>query len=216
MPHTYTNNIYQYQLVTLWHQVCYTSVKVLTQERLGNMLPGTFNEGLLEFPVPFQRTERWGKTLRSWLMKHEKSDQKIKKQLHNETSIGKRVPRILLAEDDYDMRKLLTWSLRRSGYEVIECPDGVHLLDHVRTFFPPAEPEDLDLIISDIRMPGVTGLEVLEGTREYKEFPPIILITAFGDEETHDQARRLGAAAMFDKPFDIDELLAKVREIVPH
>jgi DNA-binding response OmpR family regulator len=65
-------------------------------------------------------------------------------------------------------------------------------------------------------MPGVTGLEVLEGTREYKEFPPMILITAFGDEETHDQARRLGAAAIFDKPFDIDELLAKVREILPH
>jgi CheY-like chemotaxis protein len=180
------------------------------------MLPVTLNEGLFGFPVPFQGTEKWGKTLRSWLMTHEKSDQKIKKHLHNETSIGKRVPRILLAEDDYDMRKLLTWSLSKSGYEVIECPDGVHLLDHVRTFFPPAEPEDLDLIISDIRMPGVTGLEVLEGTREYKEFPPMILITAFVDEETHDQARRLGAAAIFDKPFDIDELLAKVREIVPH
>jgi DNA-binding response OmpR family regulator len=148
-------------------------------------------------------------------MKNEKSNQKIKKQFHYETSIKKSAPRILLAEDDYDMRKLLTWSLSKSGYEVIECPDGIHLLDHVRTFFPPAEPEDFDLIISDIRMPGITGLEVLEGTREYKEFPPMILITAFGDEETHEQARRLGAVAIFDKPFEIDDLLTKVREIVP-
>jgi len=148
-------------------------------------------------------------------MSHEKSDQKIKKQSHHKTPIGKSAPRILLAEDDYDMRILLAWSLRESGYEVVECPDGIHLLDHVGSFFPPADPEDFDLIISDIRMPGVTGLEVLEGTREYKGFPPMILITAFGDEETHEQARRLGAVAIFDKPFDIDDLLTKVREIVP-
>jgi CheY-like chemotaxis protein len=72
-----------------------------------------------------------------------------------------------------------------------------------------------DLVISDVRMPGLTGIEILEGMYKHKGFPPVVLITAFGDEETHEQAHRLGAVAMFDKPFDIDELIAKVQEIVP-
>jgi DNA-binding response OmpR family regulator len=46
-------------------------------------------------------------------------------------------------------------------------------------------------------------------------FPPIVLITAFGDEETHSLAENLGAAAMFDKPFSMDDLLAKVHELLP-
>lgn len=121
----------------------------------------------------------------------------------------------MLAEDDDDMRKLLAWSLRKYGYEVIECTDGIHLLDHLSSFFFPEETETFDLIISDIRMPGVTGLEVLEGMHKYKTFPPMVLITAFGDEKTHKQAHQWGAAAIFDKPFDIDDLLAKVQEIVP-
>jgi CheY-like chemotaxis protein len=63
-------------------------------------------------------------------------------------------------------------------------------------------------------MPGVFGLTILEGTRQRDGFPPIILITAFGDEETHAHAARLGAAAMFDKPFEIDDLLTKMRAVL--
>jgi DNA-binding response OmpR family regulator len=126
----------------------------------------------------------------------------------------KKAPRLLLAEDDFDMRTLLAWSFRRIGYEVVECPDGVRLLDFLFSTDSPADPGDFDLIVSDIRMPGVTGLEVLEGIRESKGFPPMILITAFGDRETHEKARRLGAAAILDKPFEIEDLLARAREIV--
>ena len=70
------------------------------------------------------------------------------------------------------------------------------------------------MIISDIRMPGLTGIEILEGLHTLESFPPMILITAFSDEETHAKAHRLEAAAIFDKPFDIEDLLAKVREIL--
>ena len=122
---------------------------------------------------------------------------------------------ILLAEDDEEMRSLLALMLRKEGYRVTECPDGLSLLDMLSFFFLPSEEhENFDLIISDIRMPGVTGMEILMGANELDNFPPIILITAFGDTETHIQAERLGAAALFDKPFDIDDMLNKVREIL--
>lgn len=128
---------------------------------------------------------------------------------------GRNPPRILLAEDDKAMRALLARALRKTGYQVAECPDGLDLLKHLHSFFLPHEHEDVDLIISDIWMPGASGTEVLSRIREWDNFLPMILITAFGDEKTHAQAKQLGAAAVFDKPFDIDELVAKVCTIVP-
>ena len=124
--------------------------------------------------------------------------------------------RILLAEDDKEMRTLLALSLKRAGYEVVACPDGDDMLIHLAAFLLPFEPvhESFDLIISDIRMPGVTGMEVLQGKPKRAYFPPMILITAFGDDETNAQAAQWGVAAMFDKPFDVDELLEKVQAIL--
>ena len=136
---------------------------------------------------------------------------RLSKNIHDRHS-----PEILLAEDDEEMRNLLTLMLRKEGYRVTECTDGISLLDMLASFFLPSkEYDNFDLIISDIRMPGVTGMEILMGANELDNFPPMILITAFGDKETHILAERLGAAALFDKPFDIDDMLKKVRTILP-
>lgn len=129
-------------------------------------------------------------------------------------------PRVLLGEDDAEMRSVLSEALREKGYGVVECPDGLKVLDRLSSvLLSPAvtskEPEHYDLIISDIRMPGVNGMSILEGVKLFERFPPMILITAFGDEETHAEASRLGVAAMFDKPFDVDDLLKKVEELAP-
>jgi two-component system response regulator (stage 0 sporulation protein F) len=123
---------------------------------------------------------------------------------------------ILLAEDDKEMRAMLAFALRKDGYDVTECSNGVDLFTHLQPFFLSKRigQKDVALIISDIRMPGFTGMEVLEGTSRKEGFPPMILITAFGDEKTHALADELGVAAMFDKPFDMDDLLAKVRELL--
>lgn len=123
-------------------------------------------------------------------------------------------PRILVAEDDPEMRRLMLWRLNNAGFETVECSDGWQLLDHLGNPVLSGEPDNYDLIVSDIRMPGVTGLEVLEGIHEAEWFVPMILITAFGNDEVHRQANELGAAAMFDKPFDIDDLITKIREIL--
>jgi CheY-like chemotaxis protein len=125
-------------------------------------------------------------------------------------------PHILVAEDHADMRDLLAQTLRRAGYDVTEVPDGWGLLSLLGACLLHSQDEEpVDLVISDIRMPGVTGMEVLRGAEDSPEFPPIILITAFGDSRTHEEAERLGAKAVFDKPFDLEDLLTKVREIVP-
>jgi CheY-like chemotaxis protein/ribosome-associated translation inhibitor RaiA len=122
---------------------------------------------------------------------------------------------IVLAEDDAEMRKLLAWSLERRGYEVVQCADGTSLMKKLGFLDGPDAPVTPDLIISDIRMPGVTGLQVLESASEFPDAPPVILITAFPDERARRQAARLGAVAMIAKPFDIEQLLEKVLETIP-
>jgi DNA-binding response OmpR family regulator len=123
---------------------------------------------------------------------------------------------ILLAEDDKEMRAMLAFALRKDGYEVTECSNGVDLFTRLDLLFLSKKmgQKDVALIISDIRMPGLTGMEVLEDTSKKEGFPPMILITAFGDEKTHALADELGVAAMFDKPFDMDDLLAKIHELL--
>ncbi len=130
---------------------------------------------------------------------------------NTETSVPARV---LLAEDDPAMRSMIAFALRRDGYEVCEVKDGNQLLKRLadRMLRPTW---DVDLVISDIRMPGKTGLDVLAGLRKADWSMPVILITAFGDEAVHDEAKRLGAATVINKPFDLDELRHAVQSAVP-
>jgi DNA-binding NtrC family response regulator len=71
-----------------------------------------------------------------------------------------------------------------------------------------------ELVISDLRMPGITGLSVLGGLRDLELRIPFILITAFGDAGTHALAHQLGATAVLDKPFDMPSFLGLVRACV--
>jgi DNA-binding response OmpR family regulator len=114
--------------------------------------------------------------------------------------------RVLLAEDDAAFRELLASVLRANGYEVLEAANGEELLDHVAFGLLRGEKyRTFDLIVSDIRMPRHTGLEILNGMRSANLSVPVILITAFGDAETHRIAYELGARVL-DKPFDMTEL----------
>lgn len=147
------------------------------------------------------------------------------RQIHEEDTQRKRAssrsarsehgPSVLLAEDDGEMRRLLATALRWSGYQVIECEDGVSLTWRLREIEHRDAADAFDLIISDIWMPGITALEVLEGMHDREMLPPVILITAFGDASTHARAEHIGVVALFDKPFEIDELLGTVRELTP-
>lgn len=124
-------------------------------------------------------------------------------------------PRVLVAEDDDEMRQVLVRALAVHGYAPVECRDGFDLFAHLEAFVGRHATLEFEAIISDILMPGPTGLEILEALHDHAGFPPMILITAYGDNRTHARARKAGAAAILDKPFGIDELMAKLREIVP-
>jgi DNA-binding response OmpR family regulator len=122
-----------------------------------------------------------------------------------------RAPRIVLAEDDLEMRSMLADVLWRDGYEVIEARHGAELHDILMAQRDETEANPAaDLIISDLRMPIITGLDVHAWLREHDSETPFILITAFGGEELASQSLREGVVAVFDKPFDIDVLRAKV------
>ncbi|HSN81252.1 MAG TPA: response regulator [Polyangiales bacterium] len=111
---------------------------------------------------------------------------------------------ILIADDDPAMRGMLGMSLRRQGFEVGECSDGKELIDRLQAARNGSRAPDL--VVSDLRMPGLSGLDVLHWLKTWLPDVPLILITAFGDPHTHRRAAELGAAAVVDKPFDLQEL----------
>ena len=125
-------------------------------------------------------------------------------------------PVILLAEDDAAMRSLLASQLRRDGYRVIACPDGMELVHRIGVYRTRHMPVGVDLVISDVRMPLISGLQLLELMNDPPLGIPVILISAFGDFETRGAASTRSAAAFFSKPFDIEELRAAVRANLGH
>jgi CheY-like chemotaxis protein len=124
------------------------------------------------------------------------------------------VPRVLLAEDDPEFRAVLADSLREDGNEVTEVNDGTALLDRLAEASASERSEDAyDMVVTDVRMPGHDAFEVMLGTRRSMPDIPFVLVTAFGDANTHRRAKRLGAVAVLDKPIDLDELRAVVNAL---
>ncbi len=119
-----------------------------------------------------------------------------------------RKSRLLLAEDDFELRELLACVLRADGHDVVEARDGNELW----TMLSEDGREPFALVVSDVRMPGLTAFDVLSRLQRSLADTPVILITAFGDQTTHLRALRLGASRIFDKPFDCDDLRAAVHE----
>jgi DNA-binding response OmpR family regulator len=126
------------------------------------------------------------------------------------------VKRVLLAEDCLEIRELLTRALELDGYDVIGFPDGTSLVDYLgdalRQRVDTAVP---DIIVSDIRMPGFSGIDVLSALRRAEVQVPVILMTAFANDDVAAEARRLGAT-LFSKPFDLDDLRTALRYVLDH
>jgi len=125
-----------------------------------------------------------------------------------------RPARIVVAEDDFEMRRLVADCLRREGYEVHEVRDGAELLLRIEdSFFLRPTPITVDLFVTDNRMPIYTGLEIVCGLREAGMQMPVVIMTAFGNAETRQRAEQLGAA-LLDKPFKMEALRALVRRLL--
>lgn len=119
--------------------------------------------------------------------------------------------RLLLAEDDFELRELMAHVLRANGHEVVEAQNGEELWSLLHADLVNGG-ENFALVVSDVRMPGLTAFDVLSRLQQWLRDTPVILITAFGDQTTHVRALRLGACRVLDKPFDCDDLCAAVLE----
>ncbi|HXU81831.1 MAG TPA: response regulator [Polyangia bacterium] len=124
--------------------------------------------------------------------------------------------RILLAEDDPELRSLLAEALRRDGHLVMEVSNGVALDDVIRELAAQSPVHADEIVISDVRMPGRTGLSVLQSHRGCPWCPRFIFMTGFGDDELRAEAVDLGAAAVIEKPFEFDELRGILEDVTAH
>jgi DNA-binding response OmpR family regulator len=126
--------------------------------------------------------------------------------------------RVLLAEDDASARTILAKVLRQMGLDVVETDDGGRLLVAITSYYKDGRsPEDLDLVITDVRMPVMSGLDVFKGLRVAHWKLPVIVMTAYESREVRDAVSRYGASLLI-KPLDLDELESLVTRLLtqPH
>lgn len=120
---------------------------------------------------------------------------------------------VLVAEDNDEMRTLLCEAFARQGYAVESAGDGLELTTRLLERSEGGRP--LDLLVTDVRMPWSSGLDVIDRLRRAGWATPVIVMTAFGDARTHRRAQEAGAAMVLDKPFPVFDLLAAAARLVP-
>ena len=116
--------------------------------------------------------------------------------------------KILVVDDEPPIRKLLRTGLRTQGYEILEAPNGKASLELLA--------QNPDLIILDLGLPDIQGLELLRMIRARNEGVPIVVLSSRSDEAGKVQALDLGADDYVTKPFGMDELLARMRAALRH
>ena len=118
---------------------------------------------------------------------------------------GDKTPRILIVDDDAGQRSLLDSFLRSQGFETVPVASGEIALEVLRT-------QDINMMISDVRMPGLSGLETLRRARKEHSVLPVLLVTGYADVREAVGAMRDGAINYLSKPIDLDELLVTVQQ----
>jgi two-component system, OmpR family, KDP operon response regulator KdpE len=117
-------------------------------------------------------------------------------------------PKVLVIDDEPPIRKLLRMGLTAQGYEILEAPNGKKSLELLG--------QKPDLVILDLGLPDIQGLELLRMIRARNESVPIVVLSSRGDEAGKVQALDLGADDYVTKPFGMDELLARMRAALRH
>lgn len=124
-----------------------------------------------------------------------------------------RPARVLVAEDDDAFRELLLSTLRDAGHGAIELEDGLELSDYLSLarakLLPPP-----DLVLTDLKMPGASGLEVVRKARAAGLTCPIVLLTAFPAPEVFAEAEAIGKITVLGKPIELQEITACVDDLV--
>ena len=112
-----------------------------------------------------------------------------------------------MVDDQYGIRVLLNEILQKDGYIVFQAANGVQAIKIV-------EDEEPDLILLDMKIPGMDGLEILRRIKSTHPDITVVMMTAYGELNLINEAIKLGAATHFSKPFDIDDLRQVIRDHV--
>ena len=115
--------------------------------------------------------------------------------------------RIMIIEDDKEMRSLLKDFFEEEGFEIDSASNGVDALRMLSG-------DHFDLVITDIQMPGLTGLDILPRIRRLKPETPIIVMTAYGSDEVRRRSLERGATTYLEKPIRLSKLRTLIREVV--
>ncbi|WP_082795392.1 response regulator [Alkalihalobacillus trypoxylicola] len=107
--------------------------------------------------------------------------------------------KILIVDDQYGIRVLLCEIFKKDGYQVFEAANGVLALEAIHK-------ENPSLVLLDMKIPGMDGLEILKKLKETHPHIKVIMMTAYGELNLINEALESGAEAHFSKPFDIDDV----------
>ncbi len=116
--------------------------------------------------------------------------------------------KILIVDDQYGIRILLNEVLQKVGYETYQAANGVQALEIAKEHSP-------DLVLLDMKIPGMDGIEILKRMKEYDSNIAVIIMTAYGELDMIQRAKDLGAITHFAKPFDIDDIRNAVNKYLP-
>jgi len=116
---------------------------------------------------------------------------------------------VLVVDDKEMMRDSVGTTLQRAGFTIVAAPGGQQALDVIARRRP-------DCVVTDLKMPGLTGVELLEHIRDIDDDLPVILMTAYGDVGVAVKAIKLGAFDFISKPFEGDELVIAVKRAIEH
>lgn len=116
--------------------------------------------------------------------------------------------KILIVDDQFGIRILLNEVFNKEGYRTFQAANGVQALDIVKNESP-------DLVLLDMKIPGMDGIEILKRMKVIDEDIRVIIMTAYGELDLIQEAKDLGALTHFAKPFDIDDIRSAVRKYLP-
>jgi two-component system response regulator MprA len=119
------------------------------------------------------------------------------------------VTQLLVADDSETVLLMLQRRLEMEGYDVVTATDGLEALERLRELAP----KEPDIILLDAMMPNMSGTEVLEQVRGKGSTVPIVMISAHLDAQEPDRMRSLGATDCIPKPFEWEDLIAKIEEL---
>ena len=114
---------------------------------------------------------------------------------------------ILIVDDQLGIRLLLNEVFKKEGYVTHLAPNGVEALKI-------SEQQQIDCVLLDMKIPGMNGIEILQKLKEKNKALPVMMMTAYGEQDLIDEALRLGASNYFTKPFNIFDIVNGVENIL--